>query len=116
MSVADLLHVLGARTGEPLPGPLARGLDVDALADRLDVEFEPQATELARRLWAALSREPRDFEELAADLGAPANALATALLELELAGLIEKLPGAHYVQALQRPSTFAHESPEASSV
>ncbi len=116
MSVADLLHVLEARTGEPLPEPLARGLDVDALADRLDVEFEPQATELARRLWAALSREPKDFEELAAHLGAPANALATALLELELAGLIEKLPGAHYVQAPQRPSIFAHELPEASGV
>ncbi len=98
-SAADILRVLGSRTGEPLPEPLAAGLDVDELASRLAREPEPSASELARRIWAALERGESEIEDLAATVGAAPGALASALLELELAGLVRRLPGPRYARA-----------------
>lgn len=97
-SVADILRVLGARTGEPLPEPAA-ALDEDDLADQLDRDPDPSTSQLARRAWAALGNGTMDVEEMAATLGAAPGTLATALLELELAGLVRKLPGPRYSRA-----------------
>ena len=96
-SAADILRILESRTGEPLPEPLAAGLDLDALDERLQREPEPGASELARRIWAALESES-ELDGLCAAVGAAPAALASALLELELAGLVERLPGPRYAR------------------
>jgi DNA processing protein len=100
-SAADILRILQSRTGEPLPGPLAGGLDVDDLEENLHREPEPGASELARRIWEALADGSLDVEEILSKVGATPAALAPALLELELAGLIERLPGPRYARALR---------------
>jgi DNA processing protein len=108
-SVADILRVLDSLTGEPLPEPMAAGLDVDDLAGRLHDEPEPGASELARRVWGALENGARDVESLARAVGAPPGALASALLELELGGLVHKLPGPRYARTTAPvPSPPAH--------
>ena len=82
-SAADILRVRESRTGEALPEPLAAGLDVD---------------ELASRIWVALESGETQLEDLAATVGAAPGALASALLELELAGLVRKLLGPRYAR------------------
>ncbi|MGD2215820.1 MAG: DNA-processing protein DprA [Gemmatimonadales bacterium] len=98
-SAADILRVLESRTGEPLPEPLAVGSDT---LDLEEVHPEPAASELARRIWTALATGAMDLEVLATDLGAEPAALSVALLELELSGLIEKLPGPRYERVRAR--------------
>jgi DNA processing protein len=95
-SAADILRILESRTGEPLPEPLAAGLDVERLEDRLELEPDPSASELAQRLWVALAEGTHSPDALAEALGSPPAALASALLELELAGLVRRLPGPVY--------------------
>jgi DNA processing protein len=98
-SAADILRVLGSRTGEPLPEPAAAGVEA------LELEGshpQPAASELARRIWAALEAGGMDLESLTAELGAEPAALSVALLELELSGLVEKLPGPRYAQVRAR--------------
>ncbi len=101
-SAADVLRVMESRTGEPLPEPLAAGLDLAGLDERLQDEPQPAGSELARRVWAALEDGGKDLEALAAALGAAPGALASALLELELAGLVHKLPGPRYERVRAR--------------
>ncbi|WP_346838296.1 DNA-processing protein DprA [Microbulbifer sp. SAOS-129_SWC] len=48
-----------------------------------------------RALVAALGGDPRSIEQLAADTGGDAGSLMAALLQLELAGLVETLPGGY---------------------
>lgn len=98
-SAADILRILEARTHEPLPAPAAAGLDPDALEEELRRQPDPGASELARRVWSALQTEAADIETLAAAVGARPAALAAALVELELAGLVERLPGPRYGRA-----------------
>ncbi len=98
---ADILRILQSRTGEPLPGPLAGDLDVDGLEEDLHSEPEPGASELARRVWEALAERTLDVEEILSRVGTTPATLASALLELELAGLIERLPGPRYARALR---------------
>ncbi len=101
-TVADILHVLQSRTGEPLPEPLGAGVDPEVLAGRLQQEPEPQASDLAQRVWSRLGAGAVELEVLGTSLTAAPAALAAALVELELAGLVQKLPGPRYVRA--RPS------------
>ncbi len=101
-SVADILHVLESRTGEPLPEPLEAGLERDRLGEPPHAQPDPAASALAQSLWSALEEGACDVEELGAQIGADPAPLAAALLELELAGLICKLPGPRYVRATLR--------------
>jgi DNA processing protein len=98
-SAADILRVLESRTGEPLPQPLAAGSDT---LDLEEVHPEPAASELARRIWTALETGAMELETLATELGAEPAPLSLALLELELSGLIEKLPGPRYARVRAR--------------
>ena len=98
-SVADILQVLQSRTGEPLPAPLAAGIDPEVLAGQLQQESEPEASALAQRVWARLGEGAVELEALGASLAAAPAPLAAALVELELAGLVQKLPGPRYVRA-----------------
>ncbi|MGD2153399.1 MAG: DNA-processing protein DprA, partial [Gemmatimonadales bacterium] len=100
-SAADILRVLESSTGEPLPKPAAAG--VGAL-DLEETHPQPAASELARRIWTALEAGAMELEVLATDLGAEPAALSVALLELELSGLIEKLPGPRYARVRVRIS------------
>ncbi|HSG81514.1 MAG TPA: DNA-processing protein DprA [Gemmatimonadota bacterium] len=99
-SAADILRILESRTGESLPGPLAQGLDIDELEARLRRQPEPGSSELARRVWDALKSGACGVDELSEDLGTTSATLSAALLELELAGLVERLPGPRYARAL----------------
>ena len=56
----------------------------------------PKPDTAAARLLETLGHDPCVFDTLAARAGLPADALAALLLELELSGLIEKLPGNIY--------------------
>ncbi len=96
ITAADVLRVMESRTGEPLPEPLIAGIDVDDLDQTLQQELDPGASALARRLWTALEGGGMDVEALTAAIGADPAALSTALLELELSGLVRRLPGARY--------------------
>ena len=100
-SAADILRIMQSRTGEPLPEPLAGDLDVDDLEQDLHREPEPGASELSRRIWDALADGTLDVEEVLSAVGATPVALAPALLELELSGLIDRLPGARYARAIK---------------
>jgi DNA processing protein len=102
-SAADILRILESRTSEPLPERLAEGLDIDGLEERLERQPDPGASELARRIWDGLAAGARAVDDLADELGAAPAALAVALLELELAGLVERLPGPRYARALPPP-------------
>jgi DNA processing protein len=104
-SAADILRILESRTGEPLPEPFASGLDIEDLEGRLEHEPDVGGSELARRVWDALDAGVCCVDRLAEDLAAPPEALAAALLELELAGLVERRPGPRYVRVLQPRSS-----------
>jgi len=100
-SAADILRIMQSRTGEPLPDPLSGDLNIDELEKNLHREPEPAASEVARRVWEALADGTLDVEEIISELGATPAALAQALLELELAGLIDRLPGPRYARAVR---------------
>ena len=61
----------------------------------------PDLTNEQRRLYDALCAEPRGFEELLGLLGLQVSQLNVLVTELELAGLIEPLPGRMYRRAGQ---------------
>jgi len=89
---ADIIDTLRDRTGEPLPPLLvARPADGATLAGP-----PANASGLARAVWVALAAGPADAETLAAAVGSDPMGLYTALLELELSGLIARGPGARY--------------------
>jgi DNA processing protein len=98
-SAADILRIMESRTDEPLPQPLVAGLDMEALEQRLSREPDPAASELARRIWEALQGGGLAIDDISRAVGAEAGAVAAALLELELSGLVQRLPGPQYVRA-----------------
>ena len=97
VSPAEIVQILQARTGEPVPAGAGPGLEVDGQAS--DQAPDPAASELSRRIWAAVAAGARDMESLTLELGAAPGSVASALLELELAGLVRRLPGPRYARA-----------------
>ena len=98
---ADILRILQSRTGEPLPDPVGEECSLEDLEKDLHRDPEPGASALARRVWDALAEGTLDVEELLTRVGATPAALAPALIELELAGLIDRLPGPCYARSLK---------------
>jgi len=93
-SADDVLHEL--RSGAPDSARLAVmapkqpslfATSASAMADDLEAEAPDDA------LRAALGHDPVTFDALAARTGLPADQLAARLLELELAGVVQRLPG-----------------------
>jgi DNA processing protein len=82
---ADIFAVL--RPGEGCRVPTTVDDRVGAVLD------EP-----ARSVWAALSRQPRHIDDLVGELGLTAGELSAILLNLELQGGIEQLPGARFAR------------------
>jgi DNA processing protein len=90
--IDDILQVLApslaapARPLAPPPPPLVA----------MDADGDPK---LQRQLAALLGPAPTDIDELVRQTGAPAAAVAAALLELELAGHLTRHPGRQVSQA-----------------
>ncbi len=102
-SAADILEVLGSQTQEAvLPGAESAAAGACGLPQ---VQPGSAASELARRVWTMLEAGAVDVEDLADAVGAEPGLLASALLELELAGLVQKLPGPRYARAAVVPSS-----------
>ncbi len=57
---------------------------------------QAQAEPLPERLFAATTRAPKDLASLARAVGAPVGEAAAALLALEIAGRVERVPGDRY--------------------
>ena len=53
----------------------------------------------ALRLWKELEHYPRHIDELAASCNIPASDAAVMLLQMELAGIVQALPGQRYQRA-----------------
>jgi len=95
-TAADVLRELlpgdvSARATLSAPQP---SLFADAAMDDDDVGDEPPAARSPdAALRAALGHDPVSFDALSARTGLPADQLAAQLLELELAGVVQRLPG-----------------------
>ena len=77
-----------ARLSPPQPSLFA---DPSALAE--DDDEPPTALDPDAALRAALGHDPVSFDALSARTGLPADRLAARLLELELTGAVQRLPG-----------------------
>jgi DNA processing protein len=74
----------------------------------------PPPSELGERLLATLvPGDPQPVEALAAALGLPIDRVLVCLLELELSGLLERLPGPLYHRSLARSPTGSSLPPAA---
>ncbi|MDE2005959.1 MAG: DNA-protecting protein DprA, partial [Rhodospirillales bacterium] len=87
-TAADILDNLPAHPSPPPPAPIP-------LFERAEPVPPPQATpsEAGARLLALLSPDPTKVDDLLRRCQLPPSAALAALLELELAGRIETLPG-----------------------
>ena len=83
------------RLGDAGRGPARDAVGAAALAVRDASADEPRrrAAGPDDALRAALGHDPVTFDALSARTGLPADQLAARLLELELAGVVERLPG-----------------------
>ncbi|QJA05381.1 DNA-protecting protein DprA [Thermosulfurimonas marina] len=83
-SPEEVLEILGlSRPAAPTPqGP--------------DEPLSVEVSSLAQRVLAVLGAYPRHFDEILAETGLSVSELSEALLELEMEGLIQSLPGKFY--------------------
>jgi DNA processing protein len=88
LSAEDVLSTLGI---EPRPPP------------------GPEVSAGAARVLAALGDATRDADGIARATGLPSAAVAAALVELELAGLVAEAEGLYRPTALSRPMTLTRE-------
>jgi DNA processing protein len=73
---------------------LASGLGLGARQDPAEAEMEPGRLDgEAAALWSALDREPRGADEVARRAGVGPGAVLAGLMELELLGLVKRMPG-----------------------
>lgn len=91
-SAADLLGVLDAGTHPPADPHGA----ASPASDAAGASPAAGASRLALRIWETLDSGERDLEDLTSDLAAAPDAVAAALLELELAGLVLRAPGPRF--------------------
>ncbi len=85
----DILEDLAPQLGLPAVGTGQYGLPLVGDPEDLD-EFE-------LRVWKALDRvEPRHADQVAEALNVDASRLGVALMQLEMAGFIQRLPGDRY--------------------
>ncbi len=86
--IIEVLHSLRTRTlAEPKSGAFGGGPDSPALADS-----EP-SEDLRNRVMECLSPTPVQMDELIRAVNAPVGAVLMIILEMELAGRIERQPG-----------------------
>ena len=95
---ADIVETMRARTGEPLP---LASVPTAGAGESAGPRPAGNASSLARAVWSELERGASDADGLAAAVGSDPAGLYSALLELELSGLIERLPGPRYRRAVR---------------
>lgn len=61
----------------------------------------PALGDAETRLWAHLTLDPISVDDLSGRTGLPASAVSSALLGLELKGLVKNLPGGNFVRSRQ---------------
>ena len=88
-SVGDILSVLS-----PMLGGAIRETDSLSAAPQVEA-LEAEADRIRARLEELLGPAPAEIDELILQLGAPAGAVLTVILELELAGRCRRHPGNH---------------------
>jgi len=88
-SAEDVLAVLRPMLGGSFGEPDGAGVTAPPALAELDL----QADRIRSRLEEALGPAPVDIDELIRQLGAPAGAVLTVILELELAGRCVRHPG-----------------------
>lgn len=93
-SVEDLLADL-ARAGVSVPESVGRTQTRDDGSVQWDA---PELSLTALRLWQVVDTEPRHAEELGSACGMDPHVALSALLELELAGLVRQCPGGQFAQ------------------
>ena len=91
-SADDILEVLAPILDRALDG-LAAHLREHSSAIAPVTGREPPPPDTRARLMALLSPSPSDIDDLIRESGLDAGAVLTTLLELELAGTVERLPG-----------------------
>lgn len=91
---ADIVETMRARTGEPLPLMFVPG--GEGAGETSGPRPAANASCLAMAIWSELERGASDTDALAAAVGSDPAGLYGALLELELSGLIERMPGPRY--------------------
>lgn len=72
---------------------------------------QPEIDDIRPRLLAALTTTPSQVDTVIADLGIPPALIAVAILELELAGLVERLPGNRVVLLASEAAISAQNPP-----
>jgi DNA processing protein len=88
-SADDVLHALSPILKHGFRDSSRR----EAPAPVFDANIEAEADVIRSRLQEKLGAEPVEVDELIRQTGAPAEAVTTALLELELAGILQRHPG-----------------------
>jgi DNA processing protein len=72
------------------------GLGPSAGPNAITPDREPAADGVAGRVLAALGYDPAGIDMLTERTGLPTDAVAAALVELELSGRVATLPGGNY--------------------
>ncbi len=88
-SAEDVLNALSPLLKQGFREPMTR----EAPAPRMDSAIEAEADQVRSAIQEKLGAAPVEVDELVRQTGAPAEAVTTALLELELAGLVQRHPG-----------------------
>ncbi|UXU74021.1 MULTISPECIES: DNA-processing protein DprA [unclassified Paracoccus (in: a-proteobacteria)] len=94
-NAADVLAAIGTATppGHPPPRAASPMAPPRAAASSMTARDSGGPADLERRILASLGPSPTEENMLIRDLGVPAAALAPALLNLELSGRVQRLPG-----------------------
>ena len=88
----DILHELQFN-GTPARGARLSAPQASLFSEMPDIGSPGEAAGVDAGLLAALGHDPVTFDALSARTGWPADQLSARLLDLELAGLIQRLPG-----------------------
>lgn len=105
-TAADIVEELGARLKLPMPASPASGAATrsrgDSHAGRRVAPSSPSGADRdawtvpAQQLWDALGADPVDVDRLCRRTGLPSEQAQAGLLELELAGVVERQPDGRY--------------------
>jgi DNA processing protein len=77
----------------------ALGMSATVRSERAPVPAPDELDKEARRVYDQLNAEPIHIDRLICETSLPSSQVSAALLELELSGFIQQLPGKHFVRS-----------------